>query len=467
MSTFQSKWQLAQAHGSPAASALPVSRAKRIRETAEVPVSQQLLTWLLFWTMLSLLARQPVYVSGPAKTAAAYQNGYAGGLTRGTHIFLYLHLILFFAFVIVGYDKVWDVVKKNLAIPAMLILAVISSKWSASMQITLQMCIEVGLCTLFACYLSARYTAERLMELLIFMGVVFGLLNILFAIALPSYGIFQGYGGSAWQGICNHKNTLGISSAYLLTPVFFTTTYSRGRKIAYAALLVFLIYMSQSRGAWGCAVGILLFVGWTYLIRRVTSRELTLVLVVSSIIAISLVVSAIYFWPQLAILLGKDSSMTGRTQIYHEVWLTILKRPWLGYGFGGFWFPGSLESQRIGLAIGWPGIGYAENGILELALQIGFIGTALVLGFMARAFAQGIRLLRSPRYSPRIGWFLTILALAAFTNIDAGWFMTTDTLDWVLIVFACVALNEETSLLKAAAQWTSGREHSPLSARNI
>jgi len=140
--------------------------------------------------------------------------------------------------------------------------------------------------------------------------------------------------------------------------------------------------------------------------------------------------------------------MTGRTQIYHEVWLTILKRPGFGYGFGGFWFPGSLESQRISIALGWPGIGYAENGVLELALQVGLVGVAIVSFFMLRAFFQGLRLLRSPVYSPRVGWFLTILVIAFLTNIDAGWLMSSDTLDWILIVVACVGLNRETSLLK-------------------
>jgi O-antigen ligase len=152
---------------------------------------------------------------------------------------------------------------------------------------------------------------------------------------------------------------------------------------------------------------------------------------------------AMKFWPMLAHSVGKDPSMTGRTLIYQEVWHSIMKRPFLGYGFGGFWFPGSLESQRIGLAIGWPNIGYAENGVLELALQTGFLGVGLTLAFIARAVVQGVQLLRSPHYSPRVGWFLTILVLAGLTNIDAGWLMTSDTLDWVLILVSGIGLNNE------------------------
>jgi exopolysaccharide production protein ExoQ len=447
MSTYSSKLQIVQASGA-LQSHRPYTFRNLVRETAETPISQQLLTWLLLWTLLCLSARQWVYIAGPARTAISYQNGYDGGLARGSRVWLFIQLFVFFAFVVTGSRHVLDVARKNLAIPLMLGLAFLSARWSASAQITLQVDIQLALCTLFACYLSARYTTERFMQLLIFLGVVSGLLDIVFALGLPSYGIFQGYGGDAWQGICNHKNTLGIAGVYLLSPIFFTDSYSRWRRVAYGALQLFLIVMSQSRGAWGYTLGMLLFIGWMYLLRRVTGRELTLMVAVSSLVVLSAAISAVYFWPQLALLLGKDASMTGRTQIYHEVWLTILKRPGFGYGFGGFWFPGSLESQRISIALGWPGIGYAENGVLELALQVGLVGVAIVSFFMLRAFIQGLRLLRSPVYSPRVGWFLTILVIAFLTNIDAGWLMSSDTLDWILIVVACVGLNRETSLLK-------------------
>ena len=140
--------------------------------------------------------------------------------------------------------------------------------------------------------------------------------------------------------------------------------------------------------------------------------------------------------------------MSGRTEIYAEVLRSIMKHPVLGYGFGAFWYPGNPEFQRISLALRWPNVGYAENGILELALQTGLLGVGIVVAMIARAGIQGMRLLRSPQYTPRVGWFLTVLFLAALTNIDAGWFMTSDTLDWVLILVSCIGMNEEVSRLR-------------------
>jgi exopolysaccharide production protein ExoQ len=197
----------------------------------------------------------------------------------------------------------------------------------------------------------------------------------------------------------------------------------------YTALLLFLIYKSQSRGAWADTAGMLLFVGWLSLIRRARTRELRLLLFVTIAAGVVTTALAVHFWPVLAVAIGKDPSGTGRADIYTEVFRSIMKRPIQGYGLWAFWAPHNVEAQRIRLAI------------LELALQVGILGAGLVLAMITRAFFQGARLLRSSHYSPQIGWFLTILFLAALTNIDAGWFMTANTLDWVLILVSCIGMN--------------------------
>lgn len=451
MNTYNSDWRFAQAQGLKTVPAAAAFRPGRIGGPAFTPISHEVLTWLLFWPVLTLIARQSVFFSGPARSTAVYQNGSAMTGPAGAHYYVYVQLLFLFGFVLAGHRLIWATVKKNWLIPAMLGLAFCSILWSPSRIISLQICIEVGLCTLFACYLSAKYDTERLMQFVIFMGTLAALLSIFFAVAMPSYGRFQGYAPDAWQGICNHKNSLGISMAYVLSPIFFTNSYSRGRRILYGALILFVIYESKSVGAWADTAGMILFVSSIWIIRRLRARELALVLILSAIVTVATLGLVVHFWLELTTFFGKDPSMTGRMPIYAEVWRSILKRPILGYGFGGFWYPGNFECQRIRLALNWPGIGYSESGLMELVLQIGFVGLGLVLAMIGKAIVQGIRLMRSPNYSPRVGWFLTILLLAALTNIEAGWLLTMDTLDWVLIVVACVGLNTEARGSRASA----------------
>ena len=407
----------------------------------QAPVWKWLLTWALLWPLLCLIARQAPYFSGPARDTAFYQ-GESAGPGVDYHTYLYINMAMQAAFAVAARRKIWTVLKKNPLIVAGVVLIFISALWSEAPGNSLRMGVEVGLCTLFACYLSVRISTEQLMQLLMFMGVVSALASIVFAVALPSYGIFAGYGGGAWNGICNHKNTLGISMAFLLTPVFFTRHFRHWQKLLYTALMLFLIVMSQSKGAWIYTAGMLCFVACLSLVRRLGKHESALFVIVTICAAAALILTAFYFLGAIAPLLDKNASMSGRTEIYRQVWQSIIKAPILGYGYGAYWFV-NPEATRVGLAIGWTNIGYAENGILELALQLGFVGVGIVLLMIGRAAIQAVRLLRSPCRSQRVAWFLTILFLAALTNIDAGWLLVSDKLDWVLILIACIGLNEE------------------------
>jgi O-antigen ligase len=406
------------------------------------PIWQQVLTWLLFWPLLCLIARQAPYFAGPAR---AFQKELAvrAGDSAGFHASLYIILLIQALFAAAAKRKILTALKANPSVIAGLVLILISAFWSGSLVSTIHMWIEVSLCTLFACYLTVRITTERLMSLLMFMGVASSLLSIFFVVALPSYGVFAGYSGGAWQGITDHKNTLGLSMAYLLTPIPFAQHCRRWQRLACGALILFMIVMSQSRGAWLYTAGVLGFVGCLHLIRRFRSHESLLVVIVLSLVIAALGIVAVATFNKIAPMMGKDASMSGRTDIYKQVWLSIMKAPILGYGYGGFWGV-SPEATRIGLALGWPNINYSESGILELALQLGFVGVGLVLFMVGRAVIQAVRLLRSPFYSPRTGWFFTILFLAALTNIDAGWLLVPDTLDWILILISCIGLEAET-----------------------
>jgi exopolysaccharide production protein ExoQ len=405
-------------------------------------VWQQTLTWLLFWPLLCLIARQAPYFAGLARDATFYTQGAPSREGSDYHASLYVILAFQAAFAAFAHKAIWAKLKENPLVLAGLVLVLVSAVWSGSFSNTVHMGIEVCLATFFACYLIVRMSTERLMSLLMFMGIASSLLSILFALALPRYGIFAGYSGGAWQGIADHKNSLGDSMVYLLTPVFFAQQYSLSRRLSYGAVILFIIFMSQSRGAWMYTVGLVFFVGCLYAVRHLRSKEslLLIILVVCLVAAIGL--TAATSFDTIASLLGKDPSMSGRTEVYPEIWRSILKKPILGYGYGGFWGVSS-EVSRIETIIRSK-LGYAESGVLDLALQLGFVGVGLVLLMLGRALVQGIRLVRSPAYSPRSGWFLTILVLAGLTNIEAGWFLVSNNFDWLLILIACIGLDAET-----------------------
>jgi exopolysaccharide production protein ExoQ len=267
--------------------------------------------------------------------------------------------------------------------------------------------------------------------------------SIVFALALPSYGIFAGYGGGAWQGICLHKNTLGYSMAYLLTPIFFLADIPRWQKVVYSLLALFVIAMSQSKGAWLSICPTLAFVGLLFLSRRLRSQEKILLWIATALVGLILVALTVTHFDALAGVLGKDPSMSGRTDIFRLVSQAVLKRPALGYGYGGFWNT-APEAERVGLTIGWTGIGYAENGVLELATQLGLVGVALVVLMVAQALWRACCFPSSHRPRPSVEWFSTVLLLAIFQNLDAGWLIASGDFSWVLILIACIGIHQAT-----------------------
>ena len=188
MTVPSSQWQFATAE-MPRVSAPSAFRLRKADTSVETPVSQQVLTWLLFWPLLSLIARQAVYFAGPARTAGAYQSGSAMGGSASSHLTLIVNLLFLLGFALTGYRETVNTLKRNPVILAMLALAVCSALWSASPQITLQMSIQVGICAFFACYLSTRFTTKHLMQLLIFIGVASALLGVSFfrADRFPAY----------------------------------------------------------------------------------------------------------------------------------------------------------------------------------------------------------------------------------------------------------------------------------------
>jgi O-antigen ligase len=401
--------------------------------------------------MLNLIARQAPFLSGPARTEAQIKQGAAAGGFADYHATLYVVLAFQLVYVVRHARKLYPLLLRNRILIACLLLPLVSVLWSGNIGNSIRLSIEADACLLFAACLYVVFPSRRLQQFIIFIGVCAALLSAFAAIALPRYGIFVEYAGGAWQGICDHKNIFGVSMAYLLTPVFFIPSPQRRWRLAYAIFLLFLIAMSQSRGAWIETVALLGMIGIMFLLRRLPPAESWLLLIVTGVLGVFILAGVIASFDTIAPLLGKDASMSGRIEIYRQCWLAVQRAPVLGYGYGGFWGI-APEAVDLGISIRWPVIGYAENGFLEVALQLGFVGVAVVVVLLGRAICQGVRLITCRSSSWEISaWYLSILFLALLTNIDAGWLLTPGTLDWVMIVIACLGLNDEMRKYRATS----------------
>jgi exopolysaccharide production protein ExoQ len=95
-------------------------------------------------------------------------------------------------------------------------------------------------------------------------------------------------------------------------------------------------------------------------------------------------------------LIGKDPTLTGRTEIWTYVRKDIWMKPWLGWGYFGFWQLTNPASLEISDAARWV-VPNAHNGLLESLLNVGVLGTALFAFILVRTIVLAVRCLRTPK----------------------------------------------------------------------
>ena len=196
--------------------------------------------------------------------------------------------------------------------------------------------------------------------------------------------------------------------------------------------------MSQSRTGWAMTA---FYLGFVFLLRvlgRFERKDLLPLAALLSAVATLIAVVAIEY-PSLALsVIGRSNSLTGRAQIWSAVTASILRRPLGGYGYNAFWLLPQGEASRVYTDTGWV-VTSAHNGFLNLGLELGLVGLALV----GATFVQAIRHANAafyPGHSGYVDWCIGIVVLTLVYNLDERTLMATQFLPWVLYIVACIGL---------------------------
>lgn len=316
------------------------------------------------------------------------------------------------------------------------LLAVVSTVWSQDAATTGRRSIPFALATLFGLYLASRFHVRRQLMLLIAAMFALACASILFALFVPSLGLeaSPGHFGN-WQGVFTQKNACGRAMVFA-TAAVLSLRKARLVQLICFALFLFVLVMSGSRGAW-MIEGVLLacFVLLRCIERfKPSGRKL---LLFGSIMAMTFaaVIGWAYF-PLLAELVGRDPTLTGRTEIWQQVWIAILKHPFVGYGFSAFWQGMKGESYNIILAVHFVVV-HAHNGFLEIWLELGGLGLFVFFMSYFRAWRKQWPILLSEKIGSAY-WMVFVLLLIMLYDLDENTLMIFNGLYWVLYVAAIV-----------------------------
>jgi exopolysaccharide production protein ExoQ len=306
-------------------------------------------------------------------------------------------------------------------------------------------------------YIISRYSLDQVIEMMLALGTLTMAASIVFALALPQYGLDQMGGHSnAWKGVFSAKNYLGNMALFFLTMAVSyrgRNTFLRSVRVLQIVMCLTAIAFSRAATAYlltAIYIVCLLILSTLHRFRKKDYFVVALLLLISFSAAIVVIVA----WPDFLFnLLGKDMTLTGRTGIWSAVLDSIVKRPMLGYGYQAFWLGMEGESYRVILVVSWM-LAQAQNGFLDIMLENGVAGLAIVLLVFGFAFRDGVVcLLRSRDHAQlrAVEWYLVIVILTMVYNLDESFLFDPKHLGSMIFLFACIGLKNEWLRLRAAS----------------
>ncbi len=322
---------------------------------------------------------------------------------------------------------------------ALVFLAGTSTLWSLLPDLTLARSISLLAPTAVGLMLSARFTPRELLRLLAWALGLAAVLSALVALALPADGISSIEYGEAWHGIYRNKNGLGRAMA-LGMAVFVLLALDSGRdRLLYwlaAAGCLGLVIMARAAASLVVCVALLTLIPLFRALRlRLTASAgvWTVAALMAAIVATLVVSNAEFAFA----LMGRDTTLTGRTDIWAAVAASIAQRPWLGYGYNAFWQEWSGPSAAVLSAVGWE-TPHSHNGILDLWLDLGLVGVLTFIAGYVAATASELGRARSTKSAADL-WPLVFLSFLMLINVSEAVVLKQHNLFWVLYVAALSA----------------------------
>lgn len=270
------------------------------------------------------------------------------------------------------------------------LLACLSMVWSLTPSLSLYYGLQLLFTILMGFLLCRVQTRTGLIQLLFLALLPTQLLSFYINLAAPH--LAPGFPGG---GAFTHKNVLG--SFMLLQIINSLCLFALGWRPVLTAIgflmAAALVVMSGSASSLLIAViitGGLVPMALLYRANVNSARASAgLICMIIAVVVAGILISG--YDPVKAVLgsVGKDATLTGRTVLWDFGWQAFLDRPWLGFGFRGYW-----ESEKSTVLI----LHYVmqqdlqifHNNFVEVAVAFGIWGPALLLLGIALAFHRSV-----------------------------------------------------------------------------
>ncbi|MBN8528349.1 MAG: O-antigen ligase family protein [Caulobacterales bacterium] len=333
------------------------------------------------------------------------------------------------------FDKVARAWPAWIALLALVALAYASKYWSIDPATTGRRVIAMAITGAFAVYLGARFGAAALPRLLTHAALVMAVGSLVMVFAFPAIGVHHDVNAGLWRGLWYEKNQMGIVMVAGAIAAAATLASSDPRRLlpfVTLALTTLLVLATQSKTSLLCLMLGVGVVGGLWTLRK-GGAAFAVVMV-----WLGVVVAAFATWAwsthsvEILEALGKDPSLTGRTNIWASLMRRVGERPWTGYGYNAFWGRESVPAAFVRQETGWT-VPSAHNGWIDVLVQLGWPG-AILVGTLT-ALTVLITLLRVGAAGAREGyWALGYFTAFFLLSLSESILLSHQNLPWVLFL---------------------------------
>ncbi|MEZ5961150.1 MAG: O-antigen ligase family protein [Hyphomonadaceae bacterium] len=375
--------------------------------------------------------------SEPLFAAVAQSQGLTD--TPGYARIFFLPVYAFLAWV-VWRDRAqaWGAARATPLLMGLLALAAISTLWSIDSGATVRRAVWLALTMAFGLYLAWRHDWKSLLNVLAGGFVVLIAGSFALGLLAPGIGRMTFEHPGAWSGLWTHKNTLGGIMALgvaICTAAAIATPERRKLWTACAVAAFVLVALSTSKTALIASMLGLGVMGFCALVRRGPIHTIAAgAFVGASLVAgIGMVVLA----PDLIVAaLGRDLTLTGRTDIWEASARFVEAKPWLGYGYYAFWLPDDGPAYWVREAVAWQ-VASAHSSWLELALGVGRIGVILFALQLLATLSRGVGVVIQTQAGL---WAPAFLATFLLYTLSESHALQANNIFWIIYVAVAARL---------------------------
>ncbi len=312
---------------------------------------------------------------------------------------------------------------RDIPLLLLFVMTVASISWSASPAVSLNEIKPFLRANLLGMYLAKYYSIKDQMRLFTWIFSLAAILSLVVVIAFPASGAPGGI-GSAWKGIFNYKNSL--ARLMVLAAMLYLLTAIDNRRKRGLALTGFFLAMAIMLGTQGKTSLASFFILLCLLPIYITVKQnYKLQIFLYSILVLlggaAVIWSAVNLETIVVQGLRKDMTFSGRTEIWNLTIQRGFERPWLGYGYVGFW---PSDYSLVVINNTWASLAKevgvrfnAHSHFIDMFLQVGGLGFSLYIINYLTVFLRVVALLSLTRKIEFL-WMLQFIVGQTLFNLS-------------------------------------------------